>query len=1212
MAKKYNNYTVSQIVDRYSNAIHDLAEVQKAINVGDEVRKEKGLSDAGEALSQTIEWALHNHIRKKNEKYFSDVVKPSTPTMIKDNYLDGTFARALYADTISNESPTVDFAFLRENKDPLTNSKKHKALRLDYDVQKRYAIEIAKFIKEYVDNQVQLITVEELLAPEQNLQLSFYLSCNSFSHQDCLYILLLDNQPMASSNYNYLSRANWDLVIDMYMGSMDNGFVKNALAANSLPYKVISINDRLSDDTFPLYNGEVPVIMANGFTGKAVNYHTARDWARHNSSKLTSFLQTFFSVHTEQKVVVVSMLKNVEFVRHLFTSIDSTARGLSFIITNDKEKQMVSLPEQIADCIICSGLMPEEANQCIGRFLPQKNASKSASYLIPAKEGMCTLSAVEMRSYEENLEILYDGIDEGFDESEEDYLNGSTILTWEGAHRKFAVTRTKHYGQYVSKIEKALMRGARKAMIIHEPGFGGTTLARQIAYDLHDKFPTIIIKQYKSNSLKTHLERIYDCTNKSLLVIVEIPQVLTIDEFERLKGQLSSTRPILLLGVKRGTLSKEKDILELPVPDWGNDVCLLIDKFKPYLKRYSPIVQKKKENEFLQIANGPSEPYQRTPFYIGLLTFEEEFYAIDSYLRKFVSSIVGNESQRKVLVYLALCDYYGIKRTIPEGFFASVFDEVDEKGLFRLEERFSKAEGVVKSLLTYEKNNGAKQWQIRNPFFSHKLLVMLLNGINSTDTTKKFMNLGRYCKCFIEDIARSEYREMLEESVLQQLLIGTKSDRNGEKFTEIVRDMSSSEQEDVLNTLHKTFPENAHFCSHLARYYSSVKKDFARALELADLAISLSSVEDAMLYHIKAMCFSHEIGKIIDDYRNQHLKNHEKGRESLQNIIDNLLPQASENFELARKYQHDDDKEITYLPNIYMLIKLFDYAIDVHDLDRMKVLSEVMCPYCEWIDEAQSLLDSLKQSYLNEETEEYTQCETKMWDSIKDFSIVIELLNNQLSKGRNVSLIRRLIVRAYFNKNDKYKSNKKINSHLMSLMEDNIAAAPSDERNYILWFNAARYSDLALEAILSKMNQWKGLNPTKDIIFYCFVFTAIKALQNDTTASVVASRLLEQCKHAGGFDSVHIKEWYVGTKLGIKKYSELTSDKEERKRVYGRVNSYKHAGDAHIVLDCGLDVFFKPAVSGIIEANLNHKVSCLIGFSYDGIRALDESVELEE
>lgn len=46
------------------------------------------------------------------------------------------------------------------------------------------------------------------------------------------------------------------------------------------------------------------------------------------------------------------------------------------------------------------------------------------------------------------------------------------------------------------------MQGDRSLMLIHEPGFGGTTVARQIAYDLHDKFPTLVLKQYKGVSLK--------------------------------------------------------------------------------------------------------------------------------------------------------------------------------------------------------------------------------------------------------------------------------------------------------------------------------------------------------------------------------------------------------------------------------------------------------------------------------------------------------------------------------------------------------------------------------------------------------------------------------------------------------------------------------------------------------------------------------------
>lgn len=63
-----------------------------------------------------------------------------------------------------------------------------------------------------------------------------------------------------------------------------------------------------------------------------------------------------------------------------------------------------------------------------------------------------------------------------------------------------------------------------------------------------------------------------------------------------------------------------------------------------------------------KIVRESSEAYERTPFFIGLLTFDEDFYAIHSYLKKFVNAIQHNENQRKVLIYLSLCDVYGVKK----------------------------------------------------------------------------------------------------------------------------------------------------------------------------------------------------------------------------------------------------------------------------------------------------------------------------------------------------------------------------------------------------------------------------------------------------------------------------------------------------------------------------------------------------------------------
>lgn len=1209
---KSANYTQGGIIRRYNDAISDLAEVQASMNIKDDVLKEKHQSDAGEALSQTLEWALHYHIKSQKPDYFNNKETVDTPTMIRENFKNRADADSLWGSTISEESPTVDFNFLCDNKDALTNDKKHRAQPLDYNIQKRYAVEIAKFIHEYINDDVQLITLEQRLKPEVDKNLVFYNLCNTFSHSDCLYILLLDKSPLPTAYYSNLTRIEWDLVIDMYSGSVDNGFHKNAIVANEVGSKIINIIDRPSEETFPLYNNELPLIMANGIAGSSVTYQTARDWSKNYNQKLSGLLQKFFEVHQEQKVIVISLISDEEFVRSLFGCIDAQARGLQFIITNDKDDKMTSLPRSLAPCILCSHMDANEVNQCIGTYVPNReHNSEPATYTLPGKDKPFVIKKAEMPAYEENFEVLYDGIDEGYDESEECYLKGLSGLTWEGAHRQFAAIRSNHHSLYVSKVEKELARGTRKAMLIHEPGYGGTTVARQIAYDLHHKYPTLILKQYKNTSIKTQLERIYDSTSKQVLVIAEIPQAISYDDFFRLQSQLSVTRPIMLLGVKRGNPTPDKGMFELQVTDWGNDVCRLADKFRPYLKRYTTSVQIEKEKEFNRIVKGKSEPDERTPFYIGLLTFEEDFVAIDSYLRKFVRAVRNNEYQRKTLIYLAMCDIYDVKYLLPEGFFATVFDEPTENGDFRLSTRFNESDGIVKSLLASFRDGRSKGWKIKHPFLSKKLLPMLLNG-EDVQKDDSLLNIGSYCKQFIDDIARSNYSVTLCNEVLQPLFIGTKAERSGEYFTSLVNAMDEADQEDVLNTLHVTFPDNPHFCSHLARYYSKIKRDFNRAIEYADKALALSIEEDSMLYHIKAMCYARQINYITQAFFKERKKDYEAEKLTLQDVIENLLPLARENFSLARQYQYDDEKEITYLPNIYMLINVFDYTIEAHQLEKKKVLSQATMPYCEWIDEAESLLDALKQTYLIDESEQYTECEAKLWNSINEFTEVISLLNSQLDKGKNTPTIRRLLARTYFWRNNDYKGQTKTNARILALMEQNIAIEPTVEKNYILWFNAARYSSMSIDAVLSKINQWKALASSRDLVFYAFVFNSIKALGGDSTAAGLAGRLLDQCRNKIIYDYIYIKEWYTDSNLYITKPADLRTDLEERIRVYGRINTYKHTGDARILLDCGLEVFFKPSVAGITEAHLNHRVSSLIGFSYDGLRALDESVTLEE
>lgn len=56
-----------------------------------------------------------------------------------------------------------------------------------------------------------------------------------------------------------------------------------------------------------------------------------------------------------------------------------------------------------------------EVNECISRYLPKRGEnSEPATYILPGKDGSCVVKAIEMRSFEENFEVLYQGIEEGY------------------------------------------------------------------------------------------------------------------------------------------------------------------------------------------------------------------------------------------------------------------------------------------------------------------------------------------------------------------------------------------------------------------------------------------------------------------------------------------------------------------------------------------------------------------------------------------------------------------------------------------------------------------------------------------------------------------------------------------------------------------------------------------------------------------------------
>lgn len=131
-----------QIINRYNEGIFDLASAQRALQQSDEKRYIKHLRDAGEALSQALEWALWFIVHK----YLPMTVKPGNIKILVDYY---TGRSQLHKKKLSKSSEDVDFNRLVFNKGKLTNSAKHQGEVPDYKIQNWYAAEVKKFILDF-------------------------------------------------------------------------------------------------------------------------------------------------------------------------------------------------------------------------------------------------------------------------------------------------------------------------------------------------------------------------------------------------------------------------------------------------------------------------------------------------------------------------------------------------------------------------------------------------------------------------------------------------------------------------------------------------------------------------------------------------------------------------------------------------------------------------------------------------------------------------------------------------------------------------------------------------------------------------------------------------------------------------------------------------------------------------------------------------------
>jgi len=1216
------------IFKRFNEAVYDLALAGSAFRKGDNDLFNKHKKDAGEAISQTIEYALKNHLnrvlseREKgvfrlNYQNISDLIGK----YISEEGNDGDY----YFETIDKTiEPSVDFNFLVKNKKSLTNASKHEGKDSDFEIQIKYLEQVRKFIIQYIDEDKKLKTIHDYEKIDLSTWDLLYSACDRFSVEERNYILIIGPNPNIDKSYlKNISIPKWDLIIDFDYNSESNGFFECSYKANEVSPHKIKASDLIDVNSFSRFSQSHYHYFANNYKGSGeAEPKDFSEWNKKFGKKIEILLQSFSDVLSNQKNIVVILYNSRQYIFSVCEKIQRCfGANTSFIFANDLKNDLAQVCEDfngvkvnVSIQEIAEGL----SNVSLNFGIANPNKGK---ILIPFMEQSVTettgvLTASEFAQLEEYFEVVHKGLPD-INESEENrraFLIGENKISWYGLKNRFDVER-QNFKKFLKKIERIIESGRGKIHLVHEAGFGGTTVARKIAWEMHNDYPTLILRKYRDGKVRELLTMLHQKTRKTIFVIMEVPQSIILDEVDALYKSIQLTRPIVLLIVKRSSKPNTNDLV---VTDWGNDTIDLVNDYKPFLKEYqSEVIQKKKEKELDDILNS-NDSKQKTPFYVGLVTFEEKFFALKDYIRKFVLEVRDKEEQRRVLIYLSICnDYLG--QGLPSSFFKTLF-KIPNLEIVYIEKYFSQDSSIVDSLLSSSQEGNHKFWKIRHNFFAKELKKQILSG-NSENPEIWRQGLPDVCVKFIQDsISDANTSEYIQE-VLQKLFIGNRKDRAGEDFTAIINDIESIDgKEQVFLALKETYPDNPHYCSHLARFYAYHNKNTGKALQYADEAIRLSEIEgtqDSLLYHIKGMCLRSIAYDEMTKHRMTKLQGGIISNEEYYEVIDKLVPEAARQFELSRDIAKKQNRldEYGFIAHIQLLIKAIDYAITISGKTKVDFFIQNIDPFSEWLDLSESLLEEVRRINLDDdESGKIEDCGNDIMAFYENYELILQNLRSQLEKGKYPSRTRRQIVRTYFRKKEDYKKDLKTVNNILSLMEQNIDNEPDNEKNYYLWFQAARYSKVSIDEALSKLSKWKANSTSIDAVYYFYILKVFRALQGYTDATIDAFNLIKECKSKGK-SNIAILEWCgKGNDLTkfVSRHSITPENKDERlELVQGFFTDYQHDGSGKITIADKLEVFFSPTQAKLTSNDLNKPVEFYLGFSYDGLRADSFSVRLK-
>lgn len=525
---------------------------------------------------------------------------------------------------------------------------------------------------------------------ENQLWNEFQLACHNFDDKGRLFILISSPElKITREQLAILGRVNWSLVLDFNADTESDGLlaaVKDELSLRRAIH-LFKLNDRqiFAPESASYW---FAVKGLSGFQKTLVDSGW-RDWNRKYSTYLRQILISFYKASADRPVTVVSIWDEPDYIRTLCQEIDNAfGDAANFVFATDNTSSLHPVIESFGE-YFQADIIPINIPQILEGLRKNTNPAQlildSEEVWLPSLDGgSVPLPVNDLRWIQEDFEIVHLNSGKREKESGEtthDFYSGMTV-SWFDLNLNRDATRdiTSSLAQQVRTDLKS-RRSAYRINLYHEPGAGGTTVARRVAWDLHETYPTVLLNRirtkgtvnrfYAVEETYNRIRKIYDYTDQSILVIVEASRV-DLDDIEQLHTLVTSdSLPVVFLIVRRGfyepSISREyrRHFLNSTLND--SECLRFIEKYA------SKFTNKRPELEKIRMSNNSNF---KTPFYFGLVSYGENFISLPNYVETRLGKAL--ESHKEIVVYLALGYHYS-QRCLSSQLFAPLLEKENSK-----------------------------------------------------------------------------------------------------------------------------------------------------------------------------------------------------------------------------------------------------------------------------------------------------------------------------------------------------------------------------------------------------------------------------------------------------------------------------------------------------------------------------------------------------